>query len=128
MKVLVATLNGQGIKKNDFCFTIPNEPVMLGHICDKDRFNADGGCGCARAFTGITTRKGTTTAVIAEMNITEDNLMDMFIKSEDKAGWDVKDTKAIKSHVKGLLQVAEAYPSGTVFERVMWEINPRKMV
>jgi hypothetical protein len=67
MKVLVATHKGQGLKKNDFCFCNDLEPITLGFVCDRDMRDPDGGCGCGRSFTGIDTRKGTTTAIVVDM-------------------------------------------------------------
>ena len=62
MKVLVATAMRQGEVDNDFCNTIEGELVRLPFIeCD------DGDqCGCTRSFTGLTSHRATTTAVILD--------------------------------------------------------------
>lgn len=62
MKVLVATTMRQGEVENDFCNTIEGELVRLPFIeCD------DGDqCGCTRSFTGLTSHRATTTAVVVD--------------------------------------------------------------
>jgi hypothetical protein len=37
MKLLTATATGQGIRDNDFDWTVEGELVWLGFVCDNDR-------------------------------------------------------------------------------------------
>lgn len=88
-----------------------DEGVVIGEIlepadlCDRDRFiRWPGGCGCGRAFRGMSSHKLTTCAVIADVPITReelrslvadanpdheqpDELVDQLI--DDAAEWDV---------------------------------------
>lgn len=63
MKALVSTdfPNRGAPKKDDFRWTRPGELVGMGLGCC-----ANPSCGCQRSFTGMETRKGTTTAIVVE--------------------------------------------------------------
>jgi hypothetical protein len=74
MKLLTATRRGQGEQAGDFCFAIEGELVILGFICATDRNNPDGGCGCGRAFSGLSSKKATTTALVRDLDISVDHL------------------------------------------------------
>jgi hypothetical protein len=50
MRILTATAIGQGIRDNNFDWTIEGELVSVGLVCARDRKDPDGGCGCGRAF------------------------------------------------------------------------------
>lgn len=63
-KMLVATRERQGLRRNDFTFVPDGEMVYLGSQCT--RATPDDGCGCARSFDGSVTDKATTTAVVVE--------------------------------------------------------------
>lgn len=66
MKVLVATRKTQGQRDNDFFWCEEGELVYPGGECDSDRGNPDGACGCVRGFSGIKTKKATTTALVVD--------------------------------------------------------------
>lgn len=69
MKLLTATRTGQGEQGGDFCFAVEGELVILGFICATDRNNPDGGCGCGRAFSGLGSKKATTTALVRDLEL-----------------------------------------------------------
>ena len=69
MKALTATSRGQGDHPQDFCFTVEGELVLLGFVCATDEAEPDGGCGCARAFSGMSSRRATTTAVVRDLDL-----------------------------------------------------------
>ncbi len=65
MKVLVAPEKAQeGRGEKDFCWTIPGELLMFGTACDGGY--PDDGCGCRRAFAGMTSLKSTTIGIVQE--------------------------------------------------------------
>jgi hypothetical protein len=69
MKLLTATRIGQGERPGDFSYAVEGELVVLGLICATDRNNPDGGCGCGRAFSGLSSRKATTTALVRDLDL-----------------------------------------------------------
>ena len=74
MNLLTATAEGQGDRPNDFFFTVEGELVLLGFVCAADEADPDGGCGCGRAFSGMSSRRATTTAVVRDLDLDEDDL------------------------------------------------------
>jgi hypothetical protein len=74
MKLLTATRERQGERSGDFCHAIEGELVILGLVCATDRENPDGGCGCGRAFSGLSSKKATTTALVRDLDLSADDL------------------------------------------------------
>ena len=74
MKLLTATRTGQGEQAGDFCFAVEGELVILGFVCATDRKNPDGGCGCGRAFSGLGSKKATTTALVRNLDLSLDDV------------------------------------------------------
>jgi hypothetical protein len=70
MKILTAIRATQGQRASDFNCCIEGEVVtFVGVLCDTDRReDPDGGCGCGRAFAGLNSHKGTTTAVVRDID------------------------------------------------------------
>jgi hypothetical protein len=73
MKLLTATRERQGDEDGDFCFAIEGELVLLGLVCATDQRNPDGGCGCGRAFSGMSSMRATTTALVRDLDISFDD-------------------------------------------------------
>ncbi|SOD95450.1 DUF7715 family protein [Blastococcus haudaquaticus] len=69
MKLLTATREGQGEQDGDFCFAIEGELVLPGFVCATDQADPDGGCGCGRAFSGMSSMRATTTAVVRDLDV-----------------------------------------------------------
>lgn len=79
MKLLVAAT---GTGPGDFAYAVPGELVMLGLVCDRDRYawqdgQRDGGCGCGRAFAGLSTDRATTLALVSDVDVTEEQLVEI---------------------------------------------------
>ena len=74
MKLLTATRERQGERDGDFCHAIEGELVLLGHVCADDEKNPDGGCGCGRAFSGMSSMRATTTAVVRDLDVSLDDV------------------------------------------------------
>lgn len=74
MKLLTATRERQGEQVGDFCFAIEGELVLLGVVCATDEADPDGGCGCGRAFTGMSSMRATTTALVRDLDVSLDDV------------------------------------------------------
>jgi hypothetical protein len=75
MKLLTATRERQGEREGDFCHAVEGELVVLGFVCATDQAEPDGGrCGCGRAFSGMSSLRGTTTALVRDLDISYDDL------------------------------------------------------
>jgi hypothetical protein len=74
MKLLTATRQGQGERPGDFFFAVDGELVVVADACATDQADPDGGCGCGRAFSGVSSLRATTTALVRELDISYDDL------------------------------------------------------
>ncbi len=74
MKLLTATRERQGEQDGDFCHAIEGELVLLGFVCATDEADPDGGCGCGRAFSGMSSMRATTTAVVRDLDVSLDDV------------------------------------------------------
>jgi len=74
MKLLTATRERQGEQDGDFCHAIEGELVLLGVVCATDEANPDGGCGCGRAFSGMSSMRATTTALVRDLDVSLDDV------------------------------------------------------
>lgn len=71
INVLVSTTETQGAAPGDFCWVPEGELVArYGVVCASERPDGSG-CGCGRAFGGLTTHKSTTSAMVVPVNMTE---------------------------------------------------------
>ncbi|WP_197374089.1 DUF7715 family protein [Mycolicibacterium baixiangningiae] len=122
MKILVATKLTQGTRSNDYNYCVPGELVWVQEPCDRDRRNPDGSCGCGRGFAGVASHRATTTAEVAEVDFSRDELITAMQTSLADGGWppvwaaDVVDEN---------LTIASAFPAGTVIERRVDEFQAR---
>lgn len=128
MKVFVATKSLQGLRKNDFSFTLEGELVKYGFECDGE--TVDGHCGCKRSMVGFESQKATTTFKVVEMPITPKAFWNKYIESERKAGW-VKESatkeelKVFRAVAKELLRLPNRFPVNTVLEKRANRIQTR---
>ncbi len=74
MRLLTATRDRQGERDGDFCHAIEGELVLLGFVCATDQADPDGGCGCGRAFSGMSSLRATTTAVVRDLDLSVDDV------------------------------------------------------
>ncbi len=118
LKVFTSTRKTQGERTSDFCFVPNGEFVMPGTPCDRDKGNPDGKCGCDRSFIGFDCRKGTTTAEVAEIDLTKPQLVRRLLRNAKKQGWHpfVLTKKTITLLVDGIVELAEPFDVGAVVE------------
>jgi hypothetical protein len=69
MKLLTATRDHQGERDGDFCRAVEGELVLLGLVCADDERDPDGPCGCGRAFSGMSSMRPTTTALVRDLDV-----------------------------------------------------------
>jgi hypothetical protein len=76
MRLLTATRERQGDQAGDFCYAVEGELVLLGLVCADDERNpdGDGACGCGRAFSGMSSMRATTTALVRDLDVSLDDV------------------------------------------------------
>src|SRR5690348_12801697 len=102
MKILTATAASQGMRSNDFDFTIEGELAGIGLICATDQLDPDGGCGCGRAFFGLSSHRATTTARIRDLPMTRDDLIEAFGAYYEAAGYGAVPLEALEEEFDGM--------------------------
>lgn len=122
MKILISTKETQGHRDNDFSWTNDGEMLtLLTFVCSKDLKSADGPCGCNRSFTGVDSKKGSTTASVSETDITEEAILRRICEAHFKA-WPTKEeniieaTSDLKRRLKKDFSKIQHYPIGTILE------------
>lgn len=124
LRIFVATAQTQGQRDNDFTWTAEGEPVTLSFVCDTNGSHPDGSCGCARSWDGMISRKGSTTAVVADVDMTEEQYVTMLLNYyrefgllKDDAPDNAELVEFITHRAEWLLAEAQYFPVGTIVER-----------
>lgn len=120
IKILVSTKNTQGWRKNDFCFVPEEQPVWLGFVCDRDKNNPDGSCGCSRSMVGVENLKGTTTFVVAPFNgsiMAFDRIIGAAIEKSLERPLKESDDDMVSQESSLVIHIASKHDIGTVLER-----------
>lgn len=118
LKVLVATAQTQGDEPGDFSFVPEGELVgRYGVVCASSR-----ACGCGRAFSGFTTHRGTTSAMIVERAMTEADWRAALYVTLEQTGWsDSLDPDELAEEIDEIacldLHSLDELPIGTVVGR-----------
>jgi hypothetical protein len=127
VRVVVATGRGQGGRDNDFNFCVEGELVLLGVICARDEADPDGGCGCGRSFSGLSSHRATTTAEVRDIDLTRADLLLAVQSYLEASGWAalaLGDDPA-RALVDELIELGETFDVGTVLERRIDDVRPR---
>lgn len=134
MRLLTATPERQGEQPGDFCYATEGELVLLGFVCATDREDPDGGCGCGRAFSGMSSMRATTTALVRDLDLSYDDVR-LAVEGYYKAagmGADVIGARDFEEMVGDDLaitaRIAAAVPDGAVIGRrldnLIWRSEP----
>ena len=123
MKLLTATRERQGERDGDFYYAIEGELVLLGLVCPADEADPDGGCGCGRAFSGMSSMQATTTALVRDLDVSMDDVrlavegyyVSTGMGPDVIGGVDFADF--VTETVAEMAEVAEAVPVGAVLGR-----------
>jgi hypothetical protein len=127
MRLAVATNLDQGRRANDFCFCFDGELVILGIVCARDQADPDGGCGCGRAFSGLSSHKATTTAVVREVDLTYDDLVLAVQSYLEQSGWSAigVDDDSARALAEEMVDLGQQFDEGTFLERRLDDVRPR---
>ncbi len=134
MKLLTATRERQGERDGDFCFAVEGELVLLGYVCATDQADPDGGCGCGRAFSGMSSLRATTTALVRDLDLSVDDVRIAVEGYYVAAGMgpDVigrgEFAELVTATVDEMVDIAPSLPAGAVVGRrldnLVWRSEP----
>jgi hypothetical protein len=115
-KVLVATKQTQGTRKNDFFNCKPFEFVHFAMECDGER--VDGSCGCRRSMIGFESGTATTTILVAERPVDFKDYAFALHKAYRDSGWgDVIGLEDATEEARELTKIADYFEVGDVIEK-----------
>jgi len=130
MKVLTATVTDQGARDGDFTWTVEGELVRLGEPCERDVYNPQGGCGCSRSFSALSSLRATTTALVRDLDLSRADVQAALHGSLVSAGYlgevvDAEQRQGLDAEIDFLLEVATACDTGAVLGRSFDELFVR---
>lgn len=96
-------------------FAASGELLRFAFECDGERI--DGPCGCRRALIGIECHKGTTTCVVQELPISEQEFAEKIAASYAATGFSMLTSEDAREEAMQLMQLAAAFPTGCVVEK-----------
>jgi hypothetical protein len=124
VRALIATSRTQGERFSDFTWAEDGELVIPSFACGSGAGDPDGGCGCLRSWTGLRTRRATTTAEVTEFpGLTADFVREVTasqLRARSTLGGDAAPALAAR-----VLALAAGYPAGTVLEIRAGRVTPR---
>lgn len=126
MRVLVATSEGQGKRKNDFFNATEGELVHFGSECDGE--DVDGKCGCRRCMSGLDTAMATTTFKVVESDITEEDLTAKLATFYHEK-WHIEGSEANElavEEVEDLNRIVATFEVGEILEKRGRNIQSRR--
>ena len=118
MKLLVATMQTQKQRSNDFGFATEGEIVTFASECDGEV--VDGSCGCRRAMSGMVSHKATTTFRVVELDASVQMLAQKLAEGLVSAGWYPTIEEAMPVAVddaRELARLAAVFPVGAILEK-----------
>ncbi|GAA4996658.1 hypothetical protein WHI96_11115 [Pseudonocardia tropica] len=124
MKVLVATALTQGERSGDYHWCVEGELVWLPPACSRDEADPDGGCGCGRGFGGLNSRRATTTARVADLELSHADYVEALRSSLEQQGW-VSEWGDVTPEADDLLACAAELQVGVVLGRRLDQLVPR---
>ncbi len=134
MKLLTATQERQGERDGDFCHAIEGELVLLGFVCATDEADPDGGCGCGRSFSGMSSLRATTTAQVRDLDVSFDDArlavegyyLSAGMGPDVLGGADFGEL--VTATLTDLAEIADALPEGAVvgrrLDQLVWRSQP----
>ncbi|SDD55871.1 DUF7715 family protein [Actinokineospora iranica] len=116
--VLAATTRTQGTRDTDFITCSPPELVDITAACAHPPADQST-CWHCRAFTGLDTRRATTTAEVVELDMSVDDYVTVHLTSLLRAG--LPDTPKVRQWAREaaleMLRIAAVFPVGAVVDR-----------
>ena len=131
MRVLRATTATNGDVAGDYTAGVPGELVYLGLVCATDRNDPDGGCGCGRGFSGLNSARATTTAVVADVPLSEVEVREAYRSGLTGQGWinsrmsEAEVDEFLDEVVGVVTRIAEHFSVGTVLGRRLDQVVSR---
>lgn len=125
VKLLVATLEGQGGRGDDYAGAVDGELVYIPvDACEC------AACGCTRGFAGMASGEATTTAMVVNRpDLATADLAAALTDSLERQGWLSGGDSAVERELlRWLRAAADHFPAGAVLERDRHLVRRRAQV
>jgi len=126
MRVLIASTATQGEQPDDFFHAVEGELVCLANVCAECVADPATGCGCTRSFIGLASGRTTTTAEVAELDMTLREYFALIEESLRRRGYHGDVGNLAGRLLENLMAVILRYPPGTVAGRRMEDVYLRR--
>jgi len=123
MKLLTATREGQGVRDGDFCDALEGELVTMGWATDQH--DPLGGSGRGLAFSGLSSRRATTTALVRDLDLSYEDVELAVATQFDADGFspevmgDLEYAYLFVDTVEEMIRFGAIWPVGTVVRRMV---------
>jgi hypothetical protein len=117
VKVLVATIEGQGRRHDDYAWAVDGELVYIpARLCECP------GCGCERGFAGMASNRATTTALVVDRpDLTVADVRRALVDSMERQGpiegAILGDGRTVQELFQRLLAAVAHFQVGSIIER-----------
>lgn len=126
MKILTATCRTQGEHPGDYFWCVEGELVMpSAFICDRDAESPNGGCGCGRGWSGLSSQRGTTSAVVSDLaEVTRADYVETIATALELQRWTNEEATTTADR---MAEIATSYPIGTVLGHRLYDLYIRSI-
>lgn len=114
MNFLVATALTQGEKAGDYHWCVEGELLWIQEPCGTDRRDREMPCGCGRGFSGVSSRVGNTTARVADVELSREELVAALEASLEQGGWPPIWAAEL---IDDMIELAAEWPVGAIIDR-----------
>lgn len=122
MKVLVAV--NRPVRDDDFCW-VPDGEILYEQGLSCSSYERAMQCGCGRSLAGTVTHKATSTMEVAEVDMSDDDLVALALKAGKEAGWGAR---YVLSGLDQMREAAEQFDVGTQVEARLSPAAPHELV
>jgi hypothetical protein len=134
MKVFTATSETQGLRDNDFSWTVEGELVFFAPI-ECGRGYVDDDCGCRRSLAGMVSERATTTVKVLEReDLDPESYFVLVADALERQGYVTEELMTnpnvsdwVHDLTDELIWLAAGWPVGTVLERRGEIVLPRTL-
>lgn len=122
MKVLVAV--NRPVREDDFCW-VPDGEIVYEQALTCSSYDRAMQCGCGRSLAGTATHKATSTMQVAEVDLTDDDLVALALQVGKEAGWGAR---YVLHGLDRMREEADRFPVGTQVSARISPLDPDTFV
>jgi hypothetical protein len=122
VKVLVSV--NRPVREDDFCW-VPDGEIVYEQALTCSSYERAMLCGCGRSLAGTTTHKSTSTMEVAEVEVSDDDMVALALKVGKETGWG---SRYVLYGLDEMRKAADRFPVGTQVEARISAMHPDTFV